>query len=305
MNGILVALITILMVAIFIGWLITFFVIVRQKRAKVVELLGKFYTIKRAGLGIKPPFPFGSVVGEISLQIQELAVDISAKTSDNSFIEMPVKVQYKVIEEKVQEAFYELDNPRKQIKSYILNIIRSKASDKTLDELYKSKNDFEESIKETLEEKFNHYGYEVVNVLVDEPQPSEEIVNAYNRVLTSKKLKEAMQNEAEAQKIKVVKEAEAQAESKELQGIGIANQRKAIISGFQESIDDMKKIEGINTTDVLSLILLTQYFDTLKDVAQSESNTIMLPNSPSGFTDISEQIRNAVISGNLVKENTK
>jgi regulator of protease activity HflC (stomatin/prohibitin superfamily) len=123
--------------------------------------------------------------------------------------------------------------------------------------------------------------------------------------LTSKKLKEAMQNEAEAQKIKVVKEAEAQAESKELQGIGIANQRKAIISGFQESIDDMKKIEGINTTDVLSLILLTQYFDTLKDVAQSESNTIMLPNSPSGFTDISEQIRNAVISGNLVKENTK
>jgi regulator of protease activity HflC (stomatin/prohibitin superfamily) len=93
MNGILVALITILMVAIFIGWLITFFVIVRQKRAKVVELLGKFYTIKRAGLGIKPPFPFGSVVGEISLQIQELAVDISAKTSDNSFIEMPVKVQ--------------------------------------------------------------------------------------------------------------------------------------------------------------------------------------------------------------------
>lgn len=205
----------------------------------------------------------------------------------------------------MQEAFYELDNPRKQIKSYILNIIRSKASDKTLDELYKSKNDFEESIKETLEEKFNHYGYEVVNVLVDEPQPSEEIVNAYNRVLTSKKLKEAMQNEAEAQKIKVVKEAEAQAESKELQGIGIANQRKAIISGFQESIDDMKKIEGINTTDVLSLILLTQYFDTLKDVAQSESNTIMLPNSPSGFTDISEQIRNAVISGNLVKENTK
>lgn len=302
MGNLVVVLGTIVFVLLIGWWVTTFFVIVRQKRVKVIELLGKFYTAKGAGLSLKPPYPLATVVGELNLQIQELAVNISAKTSDNSFIEMPVKVQFKVIEKKPKEAFYELDNPEKQIKSYIFNIIRSKASDKTLDDLYKSKNDFEDSIKETLEEKFNHYGYEVVNVLVDEPQPSKEIVKAYNRVLTAKKLKEAMENEAEAEKIKMVKEAEAEAESKKLQGRGIANQRKAIISGFQESIDEMKQIDGINTPDVLSLILLTQYFDTLKDVAQAESNTIMLPSNPSGFTDISEQIRNAVISGNLVEK---
>ncbi len=305
MNEIISGLGSLVIFAIAVAWIMTFFVIVKQKRATVIEVFGKFFSVKTAGLGIKPPFPLGVIAGTLNLQIQELSVNISAKTKDNSFVEMPVKVQFQVLEQKVKEAFYELDNPKEQIKSYIFNKIRSKASEKTLDELYSSKDDFEMDIQESLKEQFSKYGYEVVNVLVDEPQPSKEIVDAYNRVLTSKKLKEAMENEAEAQKIKVVKEAEAQADSKKLQGEGIANQRKAIINGFQESIDDMKKIEGIDTKDVLTLILVTQYFDTLRDVAQSESNTIMLPNSPSGFSDISEQIRNAVISGGLVAPNKK
>lgn len=294
-----------LMLLVVLGlWVMSSIVVVSQKRAKVVELLGKFYSIKTAGLGFIPPFPFGKIVGEVNLQIQELTIQVNAKTNDNSFIEMPVKVQYQVIESKVKESFYELDNPVMQMKSYIFNNIRSKCSNNTLDDLFTTKDTFAEEIVSELEERFSNYGFKIISVLVDEPQPSADIREAYNRVLMSQKIKEATENEAEAEKIKIVKKAEAEAESKKLQGKGIANQRKEIIDGFKASIKEVEESTSLDTKEVMNLILITQYFDTLKEIGNGSSNTIMLPSSPSAFTDMSEQIRNATISANCVKTTT-
>ena len=277
--------------------------IVSQQEVAIIERFGKFKKLSRAGLHFKIPL-VDDIAEIISLRLQQLDVRVSTKTKDNVFVDILISAQYKVTDEnnQIYKAFYELEDVKEQIRSYLFDVVRAEVPKMTLDEVFEKKDEIAKAIKNELDDAIKQFGYNIEKTLVTDIDVDEKIVNAMNDIVASQRDKLAAIEKAEAQKVLMVKQAEAEAESKKLQGEGIANQRKAIINGFKESIDEMREIEGIDSNAVLNLILITQYFDTLKDVASSESNTIMLPNNPSAYNDIASQIREAIISANLVKD---
>ena len=278
--------------------------IVSQQEVAIIERFGKFKKLSRAGLHFKIPL-VDDIAEIISLRLQQLDVRVSTKTKDNVFVDILISAQYKVTDEdnQIYKAFYELEDVEEQIRSYLFDVVRAEVPKMTLDEVFEKKDEIAKAIKNELDDAIKQFGYNIEKTLVTDIDVDEKIVNAMNDIVASQREKLAAIEKAEAQKVLMVKQAEAEAESKKLQGEGIANQRKAIINGFKESIDEMREIEGIDSNAVLNLILITQYFDTLKDVASSESNTIMLPNTPSAYNDIANQIREAIISANLVNKN--
>ena len=277
--------------------------IVSQQEVAIIERFGKFKKLSRAGLHFKIPL-VDDIAEIISFRLQQLDVRVSTKTKDNVFVDILISAQYKVTDEdnQIYKAFYELEDVEEQIRSYLFDVVRAEVPKMTLDEVFEKKDEIAKAIKNELDDAIKQFGYNIEKTLVTDIDVDEKIVNAMNDIVASQREKLAAIEKAEAQKVLMVKQAEAEAESKKLQGEGIANQRKAIINGFKESIDEMREIEGIDSNAVLNLILITQYFDTLKDVASSESNTIMLPNNPSAYNDIASQIREAIISANLVKD---
>jgi len=298
----------------FVGWLLTTIVIVQQKTAVIVEFLGKFYAVRRAGLSFKPPIPFGIVAGVVNLQIQESRPEVGVKSKDNAFLTVPVRVQYKVLDYKIKEAFYELDNPKAQMMSYIINMVRSTASKLTMNELFSSKDSLEIDVKENLNKKFSPFGYEIINVLVDDPQPSQELIEAFNKVLAAEREKDAAINQAEALKIKLVGEARAEKESLELKGQAFKNYRAAIAEGnieamglmlgklkkekqtkirvvtdkngnkFEEEYETevyVKNDNPISTNltekDILDFFAGVDQREAIRDAAKGEGNTVVVP----------------------------
>jgi regulator of protease activity HflC (stomatin/prohibitin superfamily) len=278
---------------------------VSQQTVSIVERFGKFVKIADAGINFKIPF-IDQIVTTQSLRIQQLDVRVSTKTKDNVFVDIVVSAQYRILNDKNQiyKSYYELEDVKEQINSYLFDVVRAEVPKMKLDEVFEKKDEIANAIKVELSEAIDGFGYEIVKTLVTDIDVDDRIIQAMNEIVASEREKLAAIEKAEAEKILMVKRAEAEAESKKLQGQGIANQRIAIIDGFKESIDKMNEIDGIKSNEVLNLILITQYFDTLKDVASSDSNTIMMPNSPSNFNDIGNQIREAIISSNIIsKEN--
>jgi regulator of protease activity HflC (stomatin/prohibitin superfamily) len=286
-----------------VGFGIGTFFIVRQQEVAVIEFFGKFNRIVSSGLGIKIPF-LEKVAYRVSLRISQLNVLVETKTKDNVFVKIIVSVQYLVNKDKIYEAVYKLTDVKEQISSYIYDVVRAEVPKMTLDEVFEKKDDLSLSIKNELGEVMDDFGYIILKAPVTDVDPDEKVKVAMNEINASKRLKEAAKEKAEAEKIKVVKAAEAEAESKRLQGEGIANQRKAIIEGLKDSIEDFKKSLGVESAqDVMNLVLLTQYFDTLKDIgAQAKTNTLLLPHSPGGLASLQEQIRQAVVEGNLASK---
>jgi regulator of protease activity HflC (stomatin/prohibitin superfamily) len=279
-----------------------FLYLVPQNNVGIVERFGKFKRIARAGLNVK--IPIIDTIKYQTLRIQQLDVDVSTKTSDNVFVDIQVSVQYRVENDnnKIYNSYYELEDAQEQITSYIFDIVRAEVPKLTIDEIFNEKGKIAIAIKEGVGEAIEDFGYKIIQTLVTDIKVDKRIVDAMNDIVASEREKQAAIEKAEAQKIVKIKEAEAEAESKKLQGMGIANERKAIIEGLVESIEDVKKLDDVSTKEILNLILLTQYFDTLKDVANADSNTIMLPGTPQGFNNISEEIREAIISGNLASK---
>lgn len=217
----------------------TSFFIVKQKQAAVVETLGKFDKISEAGLNIKWPYPISKVVDKVNLQIMQLSPDVVVKSSDNAFLTIPVKVQLKIIDKKMKEAFYELDDPTKQIQSYVVNQIRSMSSQLTMDELFSGNNSFDAEVKTNLNATFYTYGYEIIDLLIDDPQPSAELKSAFDKVLAAKREKDASQNQADALKIKMIGEAVAEKESLLLKGEAFVLYRNTISAGNKLALDIM------------------------------------------------------------------
>jgi regulator of protease activity HflC (stomatin/prohibitin superfamily) len=272
--------------------------IVPQKEVGLVERFGKFVRIARPGLNFK--IPLIESCNYQSLRIQQLNVEVSTKTKDNVFIELQVSVQYRVQDEdeQIYRSYYELENPEEQITSYIFDIVRAEVPKLTIDEIFNEKGKIATAIKEGVGEAIEGFGYQIIQTLITDIKVDERIINAMNDIVASEREKQAAIEKAEAQKILKVKEAEAEAESKRLQGIGIANERKAIIEGLVDSIEDVQKLRDISTQEVMRLILVTQYFDTLKELSNAPSNTIMLPGTPDGFRQISDEI-GAILAGGL------
>jgi len=274
---------------------------VTQQTAAIVERFGRFTRIASAGLNIKIPL-IDRVAGRISLRVRQLDVRVETKTKDNVFVFVVVSVQYFVIPEKIVDAFYKLQNTEAQITSYVYDVVRARVPSIILDDVFETKDDIAQAVKIELEQIMDDFGYGIVKTLVTDIDPDANVKQSMNKINAAQRMRVAAVEEAEADKIRVVKAAEAEAESKALSGKGIADQRTAIVNGLQESVTDFKNsVDGTSSHDVMNLVLMTQYFDTLKDVGtSSNSNTIMIPHSPSGMNDISDQLRNAMIQANEV-----
>ncbi len=294
--------VTFLIIAVFVFLLFGLFT-VRQQTAALVERFGKFKRVASAGLNWRIPL-IDRVAGRLSLRVRQLDVRVETKTKDNVFVFVIVSVQYYVIPEKIVDAFYKLQNPEAQITSYVYDVVRARVPGIKLDDVFETKDDIAQAVKIELEQIMDDFGYGIVKTLVTDIDPDANVKASMNQINAAQRQRVAAVEEAEAEKIRVVKAAEAEAESKALQGKGIADQRTAIVRGLEESVSQFKEsIEGTSAHDVMNLVLMTQYFDTLKDVGlSSNSNTIMIPHSPSGMNDISAQMRDAMIQANEVSK---
>lgn len=281
------------------------FFTVRQQTLAIVERFGRFQRVAQAGLNLKLPL-VDRIIAKPSLRIQQLDVQIETKTKDNVFIVCVVSVQYCVLSEKVADAVYKLQNPREQITAYVFDTVRARVPSILLDDVFQKKDDIAMAVKQELDSVMDDFGYNIVKTLVTDIDPDAKVKSSMNEINAAQRMREATVQQAEAEKIRVVKAAEAEAESKALQGKGIADQRKAIIDGLKISVENFSSsIDGTKAQDVMNLVLMTQYFDTLKDIGLSgKSNTIMIPHSPGGMGDISEQMRNAIITANEVSFST-
>jgi regulator of protease activity HflC (stomatin/prohibitin superfamily) len=266
----------------------TSFFTVRQNTAAIVEVFGKFYAVKESGIRLKFPIPIGQVVGRISLRLQELHSQVEVKTLDNVFVSIPVSLQYRVLEDKVKNAFYSLSDPQHQIQSFVLNVIRTSASGMTLEHLYTEKSKIAEEVSHELTDRLASYGYTVEAVLIDQPLPPQEVQDAFNRVIASQRDKESAKLEGEATRIRMVATADAEKESKKLQGEGIAAQRKAIAEGFKEAVDSMKGIaKNMDESVIIATLLATNQFDTIREASTKAGNLILMPYSAdSAISDI-------------------
>lgn len=290
-----------ILVGIFIIILLTGLFTVRQQTAAIVERFGKFKKISSAGLNFKVPL-IDKIAGRVSLRVQQLDVRVETKTKDNVFVFVVVSVQYYVLPAKVIDAFYRLQNPQEQITAYVFDTVRARVPNVELDQLFETKDDIATAVKSELDSVMDDFGYGIVKALVTDIDPDAKVKVSMNEINAAQRLREAAIQQAEADKIRVVKAAEGEAESKALQGQGIANQRKAIIEGLRESVESFSSsVDGVNSQDVMNLVMMTQYFDTLKELGLSGKNsTILIPHSPSGMGDISEQMRNAMITSDAV-----
>lgn len=271
----------------------------------IIERFGKFVRIAKPGLNFKIPF-IENKAGKMSMRVQQLDVKAETKTLDNVFVHIMVSVQYYVLPNNVFEAFYKLEDPRMQINSYVFDVVRARVPKIILDDLFEKKDEIAIAVKEELNETMVGFGFEILNALVTDIEPDAKVKESMNEINAAQRLRVAANERGEAERILKVKAAQAEAESKALQGKGIADQRKAIIEGLRESVDDFQKsIPGSSANDVMNLVLLTQYFDTLKEMtANGQTNTIMMPHSPAGMQDIATQIRDSIIVGSEVSKRT-
>jgi len=261
----------------------------------VIERWGEFNRLAKAGCHFVV-CPMDQLVGKVSFRVQQLNVRVETKTLDNVFITAVVSVQYCVLGEKVFDAFYELTNPVQQITAHVYDVMRSELPTLELDSVFEAKEELALAVKNALAKTMSSYGYQIVQVLITDLDPDQRVKNAMNEINSSKRLKFAVAERAEGDKILMVKSAEAEAESKYLSGVGVAKQRKAIVDGLRNSIVDFAgSVEGSSTKDVMDLLLLTQYFDMIRDVGQApHCNTIFIPASQTAGDDV----RNSLLQAN-------
>ena len=258
---------------------------VRQQTAALLERLGKFQSVKRAGLHFKVPI-IDRVAGRVSLKIQQLDVLVETKTKDNVFLKLKVSVQFNVLPDSVYDAFYKLENPYEQITAYVFDVVRAEVPKMKLDDVFERKDDIALAIRRELEEAMMGYGYGIVKALVTDIDPDTSVKQAMNRINAAEREKIAAEYEGESERIRIVAKARAEAESKRLQGQGIADQRREIAKGLEESVDILNKV-GINSQEASALIVVTQHYDTLQSLGDhTNSNLILLPNSPSSASNM-------------------
>ena len=289
-----------------VGLLLLFFTffIVKQQSAAVVERFGKFVSIRQSGLQIKIPI-IDSVAGRLSLRIQQLDVVVETKTKDDVFVKLKVSVQFKVIKEKVYDAFYKLDNPADQITSFIFDVVRAEVPKLILDDVFIKKDDVAIAVKSEIQEAMTEYGFQIIKTLVTDIDPDSQVKESMNRINASEREKVAAQFEGEAQKILIVERAKAEAESKRLQGQGIADQRREIARGLEDSVKVLNGVD-INSQEASALIVVTQHYDTLQSVgSSSNSNLILMPNSPQAGSEMLNNMVASFTASNQIGEEMK
>jgi regulator of protease activity HflC (stomatin/prohibitin superfamily) len=285
-------------IAVYVVLRMTFFT-VKQQTVGVVQRFGKFARMARTGLNMKIPF-IEVVAGRPNLRVQQLDVPVETKTKDNVFVKVVVSVQFFILETKAYEAFYKLQDPTKQITAYVLDVVRARVPKMQLDEVFETKDDIANDVKAQLSQIMDDFGYGILQAPVTDIDPDAKVKASMNEINAAQRMRVAATEKGEAEKIMRVKAAEGDAEAKELQGKGIAKQRKAIVEGLRESVVAFAQGTGVRPEEVMTLVLMTQFFDTQLGVAHaSHTNTVFMPNTPDGLTDIRQQFIAAMAaSGN-------
>lgn len=280
---------------ILMGILISMLYVVRQQSVAIVERFGRYQKIATSGIHMRLPFGIDKIAARIQLRLLQSEIVVETKTKDNVFVMMNVATQYRVNEQNVTDAYYKLMRPEAQIKSYIEDALRSSVPKLTLDELFEKKDEIALEVQHQVAEEMTTYGYIIVKTLITKVEPDAEVKQSMNEINAAQRKRVAALELAEADKIKIVTAAEAEAEKDRLHGVGIAQQRKAIVDGLAESIAELKEANvGMSEEQIMSILLTNQYLDTLNTFAVKGNQTLFLPNNPNGVDDIRTQILSAL-----------
>lgn len=273
------------------------FYVVQNKEAAILEKLGKFSGVRHAGLHFKTPF-VEQVRDTINLQVRQLDVQVETKTKDNVFVEIPVAVQYQVIPGSEEQAFYALTDHKQQIESYVQDTVRTSVAKMTLDESFASKDNLAQDVEQSLKESMEKYGWMFINTLVTDIRPDSKVRESMNSINAAQREKAAAVELAEAEKVKVIKEAEGLAEARRLQGKGLADQRMEISKGIAEQY---KHLDDVNIDNPEIVMMMTQYFDTMIDVAERSNGAVMfMPSDTAGANNMISAMRNSLISADVI-----
>jgi len=294
-----------------IGTYITIFIIVvlvasglftvKQQTIAVIERFGKFQSTRNPGLQLKIPL-IDKVSGRVSLRIQQLDVIVETKTHDDVFVHLKISVQFLIRKDHVYDAFYKLQNPHEQITAFIFDVVRAEVPKMILDDVFEKKEEIALAIQRDLKEAMLNYGYDIIKALVTDIDPDENVKIAMNRINAADREKIAAQHEGDAQRILIVERAKAEAESKRLQGKGIADQRREIARGLEESVDVLNNA-GINSQEASALIVITQHYDTLQSIgSDTKSNLILLPNNPNAASSMLNDMVTSLVAANKINE---
>lgn len=277
---------------------------VKQQTNAVIERFGKFNSIRKPGLNLKIPI-FDRVAGRVSLRIQQLDVIVETKTQDDVFVHLKISVQFLIRPDHVYDAFYKLQNPHEQITAFIFDVVRAEVPKMILDDVFEKKEEIALAIQRDLKQAMLDYGYDIIKALVTDIDPDENVKIAMNRINAADREKIAAQHEGDAQRILIVERAKAEAESKRLQGKGIADQRREIARGLEESVDVLNGA-GINSQEASALIVITQHYDTLQSIGQdTNSNLILLPNNPNAASSMLNDMVTSLVAANTISESSK
>lgn len=280
------------------------FFVVKQQTAAIIERFGRFHSIRHSGLQLKIPL-IDKVAGRLSLKIQQLDVIVETKTLDDVFVRLKVSVQYRVLNQKVYDAFYKLDYPHDQITSYVFDVVRAEVPKMKLDDVFVKKDDIALAVKGELNDAMLDYGFDIIKTLVTDIDPDAQVKEAMNRINAAEREKIAAQFEGDAQRILIVEKAKAEAESKRLQGQGIADQRREIARGLEESVEVLNRV-GINSQEASALIVVTQHYDTLQSLGEeTNSNLILLPNAPQAGSNMLNDMVASFAASNQIGEAMK
>lgn len=281
---------------------------VKQKNAFIIERLGKFNKVSKAGLNFKIPI-LDTIAGRVNLRVRELPVEVETKTKDDVFVKIVVSVQFFVIDnlKGIKDSFYELNNPEQQIQSYVFDSIRSEVPLMELDDVFAEKEKIAFAIKNELSDTMRQFGFDFIKALVTDIDPDSKVKHSMNEINAAKRMKEAAKEEAGAAKIRVVAAAEADAESKRLAGEGIAKQRIAIANGLKESVEEVKLAmeDHVTSKDVMNMLFMTQHYETVSKLAENNSSTIFMPYSPDNVGDLQMQIQSSLIAVDELKKKSK
>lgn len=277
---------------------------VKQQTAAILERFGKYSSIRNSGLHFKIPI-IDQIAGRINLKVQQLDVLVETKTKDDVFVKLKISVQFQVIKTNVYDAFYKLESPHDQITSYVFDVVRAEVPKMKLDDVFERKDDVAIAVKRELNQAMSDYGYDIIKTLVTDIDPDAQVKSAMNRINAAEREKVAAEYVAEAERIKIVAKARAEAESKRLQGQGIADQRREIARGLEESVDVLNNV-GINSQEASALIVVTQHYDTLQSIGEhTNSNLILLPNSPQAGSDMLNNMIASFSASNQIGEAMK
>lgn len=276
---------------------------VKQQSIAIVERFGKFQSTRNPGLQLKVPL-IDKIAGRINLRVQQLDVIVETKTKDDVFVHLKISVQFLIRNGHAYDAFYKLQNPHEQITAFIFDVVRAEVPKMILDDVFEKKEEIALAIQRDLKEAMLNYGYDIIKALVTDIDPDEKVKIAMNRINAAEREKVAAQHEGDAQRILIVERAKAEAESKRLQGKGIADQRREIARGLEESVDVLNRA-GINSQEASALIVITQHYDTLQSIgSDTKSNLILLPNNPNAASQMLNDMVTSLVAANKINESS-